>query len=57
MVLKKLKVSVKCSYNDNKQMGEHPGHIQCKVITFVMVIQRFVITIIIDIELMVMVNY
>ena len=39
------------------QMGECSRHIQCKVITFVMVIQRFVITIMIDIELMVMVNY
>ena len=37
-------------------MGEHLRHIQCKVITFVMAIQRFVMTIMIDIELMVTVN-
>ena len=56
MVLKKLKLSVKCDYNDNKQMGECTRHRQCKVITFVMVMQKFVITIMIDTELMVMVN-
>ena len=50
VVLKKLKLSVKHNYNDDKQMGEHLRHIQCKVITFVMVIQRFVITIMTDIE-------
>ena len=33
----KLKLSAKCDYNDDKQMGEHSRHMQCKVITFVMV--------------------
>ena len=56
MVLKKLKLSVKCDYNDNKEIGECLRHIQCEVITFVMVRQKFVITIMIDIELMEMVN-
>ena len=50
MVLKKLKLSAKCDYNDNKQMVEHLRHRQYKVITFVMVLQKFVITIMIDIE-------
>ena len=44
------KIEIKCKvyYNDNKQMGEHSSHMQCKVITFVMVIQKFVITIMTD---------
>ena len=57
MVLKKLKLNIRCDYNNNKQMGEHSRHTQCKLITFVMVIQRFVITIMVDIELVVMINY
>ena len=34
MVLNKLKLSVKCDYNDNKQILECSRHIQYKVITF-----------------------
>ena len=33
----KLKLSAKCDYKDDKQMIEHLRHMQCKVITFVMV--------------------
>ena len=50
MVLKKLKFSAKCNYNDNKQIGECSRCMQCKVITFVMVKIKFVITIMTDIE-------
>ena len=46
----KVKLSVKCHYNDNKQIVEHLRHRQYKVITFVMVLQKFVMTIMIYIE-------
>ena len=36
--LEKLKYSAKCKYNHDKTVVEHLKHIQCKVLTFVMVI-------------------
>ena len=48
--LEKWKLSAKFGYNDDKQRGECSRHMQWKVITFVMVIQRFVITIMTDID-------
>ena len=50
MVLKKVKLCAKCDYNDNKQIVECSRHEQYKVITFVMVLQKFVMAIMIYIE-------
>ena len=48
--LERLKFSARCGYNDNKPVGECLRYMQCKVITFVMVTQRFVIAIMTDID-------
>ena len=46
-VWNKLKLSVKCDYNDNKQVNECSRHRQYKVITFMTIIQKFVIAVMI----------
>ena len=45
-----MKFSAKCNYSDDKQIGEHLRHMQCKVITFVMVKWKLVKTVMTDIE-------